>query len=352
MARRALCTRAFTLIELLVVIAIIALLIGILLPALKEARKAGRMTVCTSNLKQFAIATQSYGADFQDKLWSFSWTAGTPLPATDADLIGPWANDLQAASAQAIDILRRRADRSDMQFIENWIPQILYNHIVLQDYLAQRLPEKMVACPEDSLRLQWQADPRAFDAGAILPEAPDQGTDRGKRWPYSSSYESVPCTFTPDRGDAPNHSSVTQASYHRYYQFTNVARANGIFGKRKLSEVRFPSQKVHLHETFGRHFGKQAMFYAYEETRSPLLFLDGSVSVRVTGNSGKGWDPGNPRYVFPLRFQFVPGPWEGPVRGGGFYPPSSAYVNGHYRWTRGGLQGLDYGGKELDTRNW
>lgn len=100
--------RGFTLVELLVVIAVVALLVGVLLPALGTARSAAQTAACMSNLRQLVLAQAAYSEDHKGRLVTYGLAHGP----VELDESLAWLEDLREYLDPIEGVTRSPADRS------------------------------------------------------------------------------------------------------------------------------------------------------------------------------------------------------------------------------------------------
>jgi type II secretory pathway pseudopilin PulG len=334
--------RAFTLRELWVGLATLTIAAAILFVTTTGARKRAQLAAAQNQLRWIAGITASYAADFEDRMWGLSWQAGE-LPHSDPTLPATAPTSLTATRVQAIDILRRRG-RPDMEVPPGWYAPSLYSHLPLLDYLDRSAPDLSFVSPGDKHRLNWTKKPEELhDQGFWQPfQEPYGGSGpvppEHKRWPYSASLQVPPAMISePVSGQH----AIRSGQTHRMYV---ISPFDLILKPVAMTSVAYPSQKVLLHESASWYTGTEVRLFAHRSASVNVLVADGSARILATSESNSGWNPQAPTWHVPTYFDYVPSPWEGPSP-----DPSEVIHAGHYRFTRGGPAGRDFGGPEIDT---
>lgn len=317
-------TAAFTIIELLVVVAIIALLIGILLPAIGKARDQARLTMSLTNLRNLATAHATYASEWSDRQFTLiddnfasmganagtamaeyfqrhgSLPGGTDSPSNHPPILLGWGYTRNADGSldggyrvfryyQGPGLPDGGANHSLIQpivfngFGEYFGSFRLINAYQFSQYVSGRFYDKVFYAPKDSLPIDAINAGGCFDdPGEFCYTPPLPGFGDAPKW---SSYILSPSAMF-------NHMVLANPNVGGY---SNPFSINAGFRSPAMGQALYPSLKTHMLEhhwlqarraecnpgyTGGTYDGCEPFYFNLAWESNPAsLFYDGHVET-------------------------------------------------------------------------
>lgn len=345
----------FTLIELGAVLAVFATLVAAALPMARKSRVSAQAQRSAANLSTIGQGAGMYGLDNADQIPGYTRVRPPgadriewELPDGDTVIIRA---DIDAASWQNTEILQRRTGRfgpvaDPIEYNNSRLWHRRWSHLILIDYLDSPFKDGLFIDPADTNQLTWTASPLDYGFGSTVPYANgfNPGVDqdgtwprRGvrQRWAFAASYQITVSAWNPDGIDEPSY--VPVASTPHLFMGNGLGQGGEFIdlSGRDFAEVAFPATKVFFFEEFDREQPGDP-YFGYDQARPEKLMFDGSVNGFASGDASPSWNAAQGKQVWTQRYLPLDTfPTELPGREGDL-------LSQRYRWTLGGLSGVDY----------